>query len=231
MSDYEIRTPTSHYFDLEQIRKDAPNSTEEYGEHKKEALLNPYRPSRFDFKKLKADLKSITNSNLEQLKHKNITVRSPTVVIVEGLYALYDEELLKLSSMKIFVDLDGDTRLGKWILNESGNVKAVFIAICNEYINYCRPEMETYINKTKDNADIILPRGNDPSSVKLIASGIYDKVSEEFIQHMRSNPGVITSPLPESFNSPTIASLIKLDAPPAFSLLDDSREQKFYDVN
>lgn len=86
---------------------------EVYGEGKNSK--QPYKPSRFDFEKLKQDLKKFkSKGNDEIVRYQNWTIVKPTVLIVEGLYALYDKELRDMASMRIFMDLDGDVRLGRW---------------------------------------------------------------------------------------------------------------------
>lgn len=229
MSDYETLTPETHHFDIKSIREASTTSTEEYRENQREAKKNPYRPSRFDFEKLKSDLINYKISvKNEPISFRNMKIVPPQVLIVEGLYALHDEELRKMASMKLFVDLDGDIRLGRWILRDAQSNNAVFIAICNEYINYCRPEMENFIYKTKDYADVILPQGNEPGSVKLVANGIYDKVITEFLEFIQKNyPGCA----PEKFQSPPITSLVRSEPPPVLNLADDIPDEQYYDVN
>jgi hypothetical protein len=74
-----------------------------------------YKPTRFDFEKLKADIKNYTTPTEEKVvKYMGRDIVPPTVLFVQGLYALYDPELRDMASMRIFIDLDGDVRLGRW---------------------------------------------------------------------------------------------------------------------
>lgn len=102
---------------------------EVYGENHGSKL--PYKPSRFDFEALKERLKKYKAVPYADTFQKWNIVR-PTVVLVEGLYALYDKDVREMSSMRIFMDLDGDVRLGRWILQEAGEDKEIFTAILNE---------------------------------------------------------------------------------------------------
>lgn len=243
LSDYENRSPTCHYFDIEAIRASSHKSTEVYGEDQREAQLKPYTPKRFDFAKLLDDLKSygaeinsekdiggkqVTKPHCLPVKFKNLNLIPPTVIIVEGLYALYNEKLNELASMKVFVDLDGDTRLGRWILHEAKENNAVFVALCNEYINYCRPEMDNYIYKTKESADIILPQGNEPESVKLVSNGIHDKVAGEFMEYISKKH---LDSLRDNIQSPIYVSLTHSDIPPLLDLAEEVKTEQYYDVN
>lgn len=76
---------------------------------------NYYKPTRFDFDKLKADIKNYSAPAEEKtVKYMGRDIIPPTVLFVQGLYALYDPELRDMASMRIFIDLDGDVRLGRW---------------------------------------------------------------------------------------------------------------------
>lgn len=220
-------------------------SKESYGEKDRNALENPYTPDRFDIGKLLADLRalgaSVENSDSSDsssvqkkvppphpVEYNGSKIVPPSVIIVEGLYALYHQELNQLASMKVFVDLDGDTRLGRWILSNAQSNHAVFIAICNEYINYCRPEMDTYLYKTKENADIILPQGNEPECVKLVGNGIYDKVVSEFTEYVKQRYPTF---LGDSIQSPSNVSLARANVRPLLDLSGELRTDQYYDVN
>ena len=87
---------------------------EVYAEHK--TNKKPYKPSRFDFEKVKERLKNFTpaSEGLKPVKYQSWNIIPPTVILLEGLYALYDPEIRDMASMRIFMDLDGDVRLGRW---------------------------------------------------------------------------------------------------------------------
>lgn len=74
-----------------------------------------YKPTRFDFEKLKADIKNYPMPTEEStVKYMGRDIVPPTILFVQGLYALYDPELRDMASMRFFIDLDDDVRLGRW---------------------------------------------------------------------------------------------------------------------
>lgn len=251
LADYEReRDPDAHSFDLNSIRaalyEAGPDSRniQEYRENQVDDInKSPYTPKRFDFGRLLRDLKNkrggfsgtkrgaSLSSGTKQFR--GCTIVPPTVVIVEGLYALYNAEVRAEAAVKIFVDLDGDVRLGRWILRDAPNETGVFIAICNEYINWCRPEMERYIYSTKDAADVILPQGNETESVKLVANGIYDRVYKEFVEFLAEERGGKMAGIEsDEFLSPVVTSIVRNEAVPMLSLAEEAgADQQFYDVN
>lgn len=123
------------------------------------------KPSRFNFDRLKQDIRNdlVTTAGEPQ-----------KVIIVHGLYALYDKELRNLSQIKVFIISDPDTRLIRWIrrdvLDESKNISLE--QVINSYLQGAREEMSNFIFPTKEFADVIMPRGAEMNAVRLILDGI-----------------------------------------------------------
>ncbi|KAI9210426.1 hypothetical protein DS838_004679 [Geotrichum bryndzae] len=161
-----------------------------------------YKPTRFDFEKLKADIKNYPMPTEEStVKYMGRDIVPPTILFVQGLYALYDPELRDMLSMRIFIDLDGDVRLGRW-------------------------KMDHFIQRTQEHADIILPGGNEPSSIKLVTTGVYDKVHKDVVSEIRS-----AFPNQEVESTPVLRSLHKQELPAYLSLDTTIPEELYYDVN
>lgn len=124
-----------------------------------------YKPSRFDFERLKNYLGCNRSSSQGQQK----------IFLVHGLYALYDKELRDMSQIKIFITSDPDTRLIRWIrrdvLNDSGNNMGLE-DVLHQYLSGAKDEMNNFIFPTKEFADVIMPRGAETNAVKLIIDGI-----------------------------------------------------------
>lgn len=120
-------------------------------------------PSSFDYSSLVEDLSK----------------RDDDVILVHGLYALYDKRLRDVSCMKIFVDSDPDTRLGRWIRRDllteplKKSVQSEKLAnLLKEYLEHSRPEMSEFIFPTKEYADVILPRGSEETGISLVIDGV-----------------------------------------------------------
>ncbi|KAI5969139.1 hypothetical protein CANMA_001806 [Candida margitis] len=126
------------------------------------------KPSRFNFEKLKRDIKELDGASSTQ-----------TIVLVHGLYALYDKDLRNMAQIKVFIDSDADTRLIRWIRrdvleSESEKLETVI----NAYLLGARLEMSDYIFPTKEFCDVIMPKGPEPNSVSLVIDGILLFVSK-----------------------------------------------------
>lgn len=142
-------------------------------------------PKNVDFNKIKSGL-----------KNKKTTSGEQCVTIIEGYYALYDEEIRDNSVMKVFVDSDADTRLSRWILRDIGPDQTKLGEILDRYLTLSRPEFNQYIAPTKQFADVILPRGSEQSGVELLSNGIYDRIREELpLDGGSSAPSGISTPI------------------------------------
>ncbi|EDK43548.1 hypothetical protein PVL30_001699 [Lodderomyces elongisporus] len=95
------------------------------------------------------------------------------IIIVHGLYALYDKELRDMAQIKVFIDSDADTRLIRWIKRDVLGTKSNTLEeVINTYLLGARIEMSDYIVPTKEFADIVMPRGAEPNAVRLVIDGI-----------------------------------------------------------
>ncbi|ODV83257.1 hypothetical protein CANARDRAFT_30194 [[Candida] arabinofermentans NRRL YB-2248] len=197
-------------------------------------------PSRFDFQ-------AITDKVIDLEK------RGYDVIIVHGLYALYDKELKTIGTIKVFIDCDADVRLGRWIkrdilepskvdqslkLQESSKMNSLL----TEYLTVSRVEMNDFILPTKEYADVILPRGAEIAGITLIVDGIqpliklesesesvgsvYDtrtESSSSLQSFSRESASKVQSNLRHNNAGPTLGSINKDNF--------TSKNKRFYDLN
>ncbi len=81
-------------------------------------------------------------------------------IIIEGLFALYWDEIVKLLGTKVFVDLGEDICLERRIerdIRERGRTRE---SVLEQYHSTVLPMAKRYVHPTKDRADIIVT-GND----------------------------------------------------------------------
>ncbi|KAG7814263.1 hypothetical protein KL921_000537 [Ogataea angusta] len=183
-------------------------------------------PSRFNFKLVRSQVESYISDGFD-------------VILIYGLYALYDKELLNMGSIKIFIDCDADIRLGRWIKRDllSSNLsksiskadKSMMLKnLLTRYLSESRIEMSEFVSRTKEYADIVLPRGAEPTGISLIVDGI---------QHLIRNESEMSSDHPIRFQTSepvkdVITSKKKDITIEALSNDNfESRNKRFYDLN
>mmetsp|Transcript_31492 Transcript_31492/g.82283 ORF Transcript_31492/g.82283 Transcript_31492/m.82283 type:complete len:256 (+) Transcript_31492:33-800(+) len=100
-------------------------------------------------------------------------VCSPEVVIFEGILALFDDSMRDIFDLKIFVDVDADTRLSRRIRRDMEERGRSLDGVLQQYERFVKPATEQFVVPTKRYADIILPRGVDNTvGVDIIAQHI-----------------------------------------------------------
>lgn len=82
---------------------------------------------------------------------------SPSEVIVfDGIFSLYYEELLELFDIKIFVDVDDDVRFIRRLKRDIEERGRTMDSVIQQYLASVRPMHNKYIGPTRANADIVI---------------------------------------------------------------------------
>ncbi|UXR68611.1 MULTISPECIES: uridine kinase [unclassified Staphylococcus] len=90
---------------------------------------------------------------------KTIAFQPKDVIIVEGIFALENEELRNLMDVKIYVDTDADLRILRRLLRDTRERGRTMDSVIDQYLSVVRPMHNQFIEPTKKFADIIIPEG------------------------------------------------------------------------
>lgn len=128
-------------------------------------------PSSLDLDLLYETVKSLKNGEKTQIpvysfsKHartdKTTTIYGANVIIIEGIYALYDKRLLDLMDTKIYVDTDLDVCLSRRLTRDILYRGRDLSGAIKQWETFVKPNAVRYVNPTLDNADLVIPRGLD----------------------------------------------------------------------
>ena len=115
---------------------------------------------------LRADLQAAINAN------------ATNIIIVEGTLILYDEVILPLLDLKLYVDAKAEERAERYVGLYSQYHGHDFIK--NSYADLVRYRMEEYVEPTKWRADVVI-NGSNPSdnSLEMIAWFVKTKQSSK----------------------------------------------------
>ncbi len=163
---------------LDSYYKDSSNVPPE-----KRQLINFDHPNAFDwdlFREQIATLKS--GKGIEQPIYSMITctrqaetihVEPCEVIIIEGIMALYDEEIRSMMDIKVFVDADSDERLIRLIERDVVERNRTAQAVMERYARVLKPMHQQFIEPTKSYADLIVPQGgNNKTAIKILTQYI-----------------------------------------------------------
>jgi len=89
-----------------------------------------------------------------------VTIIEPApIVIIEGIMALWDERLRSLMDIKLYVDSADDIRLLRRIERDVENRGRTLASVRDQYYQTVRPMHISFVEPTKQFADIIIPEG------------------------------------------------------------------------
>jgi uridine kinase len=95
--------------------------------------------------------------------HARSTELQPTdprkVIIVDGLFVLFDRSLRELMDIKLFVDTDSDLRFIRRLTRDVRERGRSADSVIDQYIATVRPMHLEFVEPSKRYADVILPEG------------------------------------------------------------------------
>jgi uridine kinase len=103
---------------------------------------------------------------------QTITLQPAPVIVVEGLFALYDADLRKMMSLKIYVDTAPDVRFIRRLQRDMAERGRSVESVINQYMDTVRPMHKQFIEPTKRHADVILPHGANGPAVDIITTKV-----------------------------------------------------------
>ena len=111
------------------------------------------------------------------------TINSQKIIIIEGLFALYDNRIKNILNLKVFVDTKESIRLERRIKRDLRKRERTYESIIKQFNTMVAPMHSQYIEPTKSYADLIITKG-----VKNTVA-INELISK--ITYMQNNPNKI----------------------------------------
>jgi uridine kinase len=99
------------------------------------------------------------------------------LVIVEGIFGLYDKEINELFDLKIFVHTDDDIRLARRLKRDIVERGRTVDGVLKSYHRYVKPAFAEFVKPTMKYADIIVPRGRPEIRTE------QNRIAVDFIVH------------------------------------------------
>lgn len=131
-------------------------------------------------KKCEIPVYSFVNHN--RVPDKKVTVYGASVIIVEGLYTLYDSRLLQLMDLKIYVDADLDICLARRLSRDIVSRGRDLNGCINQWEKFVKPNSVKYVLPTKQNANTVIPSFNDnTAAIKFLVGYIASKLKKKKI--------------------------------------------------
>jgi uridine kinase len=106
------------------------------------------------------------------------TVRSASIVVVEGILVLYEESVRQRCDLKIFVDTDSDLRFIRRLQRDVAERGRTADSIVAQYLQSVRPSHLQFIEPSKRYADVIFPEGGmNTAAIDILLARVRELVS------------------------------------------------------
>lgn len=149
-------------------------------------------PLAFDFDLMLTQLKDLLNGkSIEKPTYdytvhnrSNITeiVEPSDVIILEGLFALYNPEIRAMEDIKVFVDTDADIRFIRRLKRDIVERNRTMDSVVQQYLTTVKPMHDQFIEPTKKYADVIIPEGKtNLVGIDLIRTKINSVLNEKML--------------------------------------------------
>ena len=149
--------------------------------------VNYDHPSAFEWELLREHLGELSEGRAVEMptydfsihnrRDERTTVEPTEVIVVEGIFALYDDEVNGMLDLRLFVETDADVRILRRIQRDVVERDRDLEGVIDQYLSTVKPMHEQFIEPTKKNADIIIPEGANSVAVTLLEDKIRAEVS------------------------------------------------------
>ncbi|MCC2546819.1 uridine kinase [Hymenobacter sp. BT175] len=100
---------------------------------------------------------TFNNPNVEP---KDLVFRPAPIVVVEGIFVFYFEEVARLLDLKVYIDAQEHVKVMRRIVRDRDERGYDMEDVLYRYTNHVAPTYEKYIKPFKHDADIIIPNNH-----------------------------------------------------------------------
>lgn len=109
-------------------------------------------------------------------------VKVTDVIVIEGLFVFFNEEIRKLLDIKVFVDTPADIRVIRRILRDVKKRGRTVESVINQYLTSVSPMHDQFVEPCKKYADIIIPEGGENSvAIDLLCTKINSIITKKVV--------------------------------------------------
>ena len=133
------------------------------------SAVNFDHPNSVDFSLMKSHLTALVKGDkvhvpiYDYTTHtrakKTIPVGKNHIIIMEGILALFDQNIRDLMDIKLYIEVADDIRIIRRIKRDMNERERTFEAVIEQYYKTVRPMHIQFVEPTKKYAVIIIPEG------------------------------------------------------------------------
>jgi len=147
-------------------------------DYEERAEVNYDHPSAFEWDLLREHMDALLSGQTIEMpqydfsvhnrKEETVTVDPTDVIVLEGIFALYDEDLNEMLDVKVYVETDADVRILRRIERDVVERDRDLEGVIEQYLSTVKPMHEQFVEPTKKRADLIIPEGANRVAVNLL---------------------------------------------------------------
>jgi uridine kinase len=103
---------------------------------------------------------------------ETVTVPPASVVVVEGILALYEDAIRERLDLRLYVETDADVRVLRRIERDVEERGRDLEGVIAQYLETVKPMHERFVRPTKGDADLVIPEGANETAVDLLRERI-----------------------------------------------------------
>ncbi|MFC7046251.1 uridine kinase [Halobacteriaceae archaeon GCM10025711] len=155
-------------------------------------------PSAFEWELLRDHLNALLEGRAVEMpqydfsehvrKDERVAVEPTDVIVIEGILALYDEQLNDMLDLHVYVETDADVRILRRIRRDVVDRGRELEGVIDQYLSTVKPMHEQFVAPTKKHADIIIPEGANSVAVSLLEEKVLAETGAEAIAEWVDNP-------------------------------------------
>ncbi len=113
---------------------------------------------------------------------ETVTVKPADVIVVEGIFALHDEDIVDMLDLRLYVETDADVRILRRIRRDVIERDRSLEGVIDQYLSTVKPMHEQYVEPTRKHADIIIPEGANSVAVNMLSEKIQAEVRGDAVR-------------------------------------------------
>lgn len=147
-------------------------------EFEERADVNYDHPSAFEWDLLREHMDALLSGQpiempqydfeIHNRREETETVEPTDVVVLEGIFALYDEDVNDMLDLHVYVETDADVRILRRIERDVVDRGRDLEGVIDQYLSTVKPMHEQFVEPCKKRADLIIPEGANAVAVNLL---------------------------------------------------------------
>jgi len=151
--------------------------------------VNYDHPSAFEWELLREHLESLLlgqpvempqyDFSIHNRKDERVRVEPSDVIVVEGIFALYEDDITDMLDLRVYVETDADVRILRRIRRDVIERDRELEGVIEQYLSTVKPMHEQFVEPTKRDADVIIPEGANRMAVDLLREKVEAEIREK----------------------------------------------------